>query len=103
MTTTTRSVTEFVSDLKTDMNYDSEFNFSILCEQQPIKNAYDYVYKVIAIIVKIISLNTVQYIHYDQIDKMGFNYIKVKDTVRRKLGVRKHPFFIDGSSVINNI
>jgi hypothetical protein len=99
MTTQTLSPMDLVDQLKEILDTTEEFNFSILVEQNPIKKKFTYVCKVLSIITKI-GNNKPQFIHYDKILEHSLNYIEIKENHTRKLGSRKTPFFIDGSSVV---
>ena len=37
---------------------------------------------------------------YDELIENDLQYFKVKENARRKMGTRKHPFFIDGNSKV---
>jgi hypothetical protein len=97
--TNTISPMELVDELKTILKIKDEFNFSILVEQNPIKKKYTYVCKILSIVAKEGS-NKPQYLHYDKIIEHELNYIEIKENHMRKIGDRKTPFWIDGSSVI---
>ena len=94
-----RSVKDYVDDLKQELKIKDQFNFSILVEQEPIKQTYNYFCKVLAVIIKTKSGSS-QTIHYDKIKELEYEFIEPKESARRKMGVRKLPFFIDGSSEI---
>jgi hypothetical protein len=96
----TLSPIDFVDQVKTILETKDEFNFSILVEMNPIKKRFTYVCKPLAIIVKL--NDKLQYIHYDKILEHQLNYIEIKENHLRKVGVRKTPFFIDGSSKVQN-
>jgi hypothetical protein len=77
----------------------NDFDFSILVEQQPIKKQYNnYVTKILSIITKVKD-EKAQFIHYDKILEHELTYLIIKETPRRKVGDRRTPFVIDGSSV----
>ena len=89
------SMLEFIDELKTKFEIANEFDFSILVEKSPIKKRYTYCCKVLAIIIA--GRKTIT---YDQIVENDLQYVDVKETLRRKLGTRNNPFFIDGNSKI---
>jgi hypothetical protein len=99
MSTTTYSPLELIDVLKDILENKEEFNFSILVEMQPIKKKFTYVCKILSIITKSGS-NKAQIINYDKILEHELNYIEIKENHTRKIGNRKTPFWIDGSSVI---
>ena len=37
---------------------------------------------------------------YDELGENDLQHVKVKENTRRKMGTRKHPFFIDGNSKV---
>jgi len=37
---------------------------------------------------------------YDELIENDLQYVKVKENQRRKMGTRKHPFYIDGNSKV---
>ena len=86
---------EFIDELKTKFEIDGEFDFSILVEKSPIKKPYTYCCKVLAIIIS--GRKTIT---YDQIVEKDLQYLEVRETIRRKVGTRNNPFFIDGHSKI---
>ena len=90
------SMIDFISELKTTFDINSDFDFSILMEKSPIKRMYDWSCKVLAVI-----LGTGRTIYYDELQEKDLQYINVKETPRRKMGTRKNPWFVDGNSKIN--
>jgi hypothetical protein len=96
----TLSPIDFVDRLKQILENTDEFNFSMLAEMNPIKKKYTYVCKVLSIIVKFKSENKPKYIHYDKILEHSLNYIEIKENHMRKVGARKLPFWLDGSSTV---
>ena len=85
-----------------EVPYGSEFNFSILIEQDPTDRKYTYTCKVLAIIMREKTLQPkTTYIHYDEITKHGLNYLNVKKKRNQKVGINT-PSFIDGSSDVES-
>jgi len=95
-TPTYHSMIEFVENLKSNFEIHDEFDFSILIEKSPIKRTYDWCCKVLAVI-----LGNGRTIYYDELKKNNLQYINIKETPRRKMGIRKNPWFVDGNSKIN--
>ena len=89
------SMVDFVDQLKLQYEIEKDFDFSILVEKTPIKRKYTHSCKVLAIII--LGLKTIT---YKEIVKNDLQYVEVRDTVRRKLGTRNTPFFIDGNSKV---
>jgi hypothetical protein len=100
MSSTTYTPLELVDEIKQILNITEDFNFSILVEQNPIKKKFTYVTKILSIIAKTRE-SKAQFIHYDKILEHELNYLEIKENFTRKVGVRKTPFWIDGSSVIH--
>jgi hypothetical protein len=97
--TQTFSAIDLVDQIKTILSISDDFNFSILVEMNPIKKRYSYLAKVLSIITKTKDEKP-QFIHYDKILEHELNYLEIKENHIRKVGIRKTPFFIDGSSAI---
>ena len=96
----TLKLLELVEELRMISEIETEFNFSILIEQNPKVREYTYVCKVLAIIMKEnVKGSKPKFVHYDEIVKLGLNYIEVKKKWNQKIGI-KTPSFIDGSSVV---
>jgi len=89
------SMMEFINELKTKFEIDSEFDFSILVEKSPIKKQYTYCCKVLAVII-----GNTRKVYYNEICANDLRYVDVKETGRRKMGTRNNPWFIDGNSKI---
>ena len=89
------SMLEFIDELKTKFEIANEFDFSILVEKSPIKKRYTYCCKVLAIITA--GRKTIT---FDQIDEKDLQYLELKETIRRKLGTRNNPWYIDGDSKV---
>ena len=89
------NILEFIDELKTKFELANEFDFSILVEKSPIKKRYTYCCKVLAIIIA--GRKTIT---YDQIVEKDLQYVEIKETLRRKMGTRNHPWYIDGNSKI---
>jgi hypothetical protein len=99
MSTTTYSPLELVDELKSILNIKTDFNFSILAEAHPIKKKYTCVSKILSIITQV-NDEKPQTLHYDKILEHELHYLEFKENHMRKVGDRKTPFWIDGSSVI---
>ena len=90
------SMIEFIDELKLKFEFDKDFDFSILVEKSPIKKQYNnYCCKVLAVIIA--GLRTIM---YDELVEHDLQYVDVKENVRRKMGTRKYPFFIDWNSKV---
>ena len=90
------TTTEFIDELKLKFEIESKFDFSILVEKSPIKDKFNnsyYCCKVLAVIIA--GLRTIM---YDELGEKDLQYVKVKENQRRRMGTRKHPFYIDGNS-----
>jgi len=99
-THTYHSMIEYVDALRLHFVLDTanaEFEFSLLMEKTPIKKTYHWCCKVLAII-----LSTGKTIYYDELQEKDLLYVNVKENARRKMGIRKNPWFIDGNSKINS-
>ena len=86
---------EFVDELKSTFEITEEFDFSILMVKLSIKRMYDWCCKVLAVI-----LSNGRIIYYDDLRENDLQYINIKETPRRKMGLRKHPWFVDGNSKV---
>jgi len=91
------SMMEFIDTLKCTFEIDSEFDFSILMEKSPIKKTYDWLCKVLAVI-----LSNGKTIYFDELQEKDLQYINIKETPRRKMGTRKNPWFVDGNSKVQS-
>ena len=90
------SLLEFIDELKLKFDLDKDFDFSILVEKSPIKKQYNnYCCKVLAVIIA-----GVKTIMYEELVEHDLQYVDVKENSRRKMGTRKHPFFIDGNGKV---
>jgi hypothetical protein len=89
---------ELVDELTSIHDISDEFNFSILVEMNPIKKTYTYICKIIGIIMKA-GTKTFQ-MNYNNVREHMLNYIEVKENLKRKIGIRKQPFWIDGCSKV---
>jgi len=92
----TLKLLELIDELREISEFEGEFNFSILIEQNPIDRNFTYVCKVLAIILK--ESKTTKFIHYDKVCEHGLNYVEIKKK-RQKIGI-KTPSFIDGNSTV---
>ena len=91
---------DLVEEIRQISETQKEFNFSILIEQDPTVNEYNYVCKILAIILKEHGKDSKpKFIHFDSITKHGLNYVKINKKRNQKPGINK-PTFIDGSSVV---
>ena len=90
------SMLEFIDELKLKFDLDKDFDFSILVEKSPIKKQYNnYCCKVLAVIIA--GLRTIMY------DELVEHDLQSDDVnVTRKRGTRKHLFFIDDNSKVQN-
>ena len=83
-----------------EVPHGSEFNFSILIEQDPTDRKYTYTCKVLAIIMREkTSQPKTTHIHFDEITKHCLNYVEVRKKRNQKVGINT-PSFIDGSSEV---
>jgi len=91
------SMIELVDALRLNFDLEGEFEFSLLMEKSPIKKTYYWCCKVLAII-----LGTGRTIYFDELQEKDLVYVNVRENARRKMGVRKNPWFIDGNSTIKS-
>jgi hypothetical protein len=92
------SMLEFIDELKNKYEINSEFDFSILVEKNPLKKTYSYCTKILAIVLKIGDVKKM--IHHPEIVENDLELLEVKTTPRRIMGTRKNPFWINGNSKI---